>query len=52
MKHTSYGFDVLALVGELRFKHHLTIAEITKELNGRGIATSERNFNRDCTSVI
>ncbi|TBL67336.1 transposase [Paenibacillus thalictri] len=46
MKHTSYGFDVLALVGELRFKHHLTIGEITKELNERGVATSERNSMR------
>jgi len=46
MKHTSYGFDVLALVGELRFKRHLTIAEITEELNGRGVATSERNSMR------
>jgi len=46
MKHTSYGFDVLALVGELRFKHHMTIGEITEELNGRGVATSERNSMR------
>jgi len=46
MKHTSYGFDVLALVGQLRFKHHMTIAEITEELNSRGIATSERNSQR------
>ncbi|HWR07418.1 hypothetical protein [Sporomusa sp.] len=46
MKHTSYGFDVLALVGELRFKQHMTCAEITSELNQRGIATSERNAQR------
>ncbi|QJD81964.1 transposase [Cohnella herbarum] len=46
MKHTSYGFDVLALVGQLRFKHHMTIAEITEELTGRGVATSERNAQR------
>lgn len=46
MKHTSYGFDVLALVGQLRFKHHMTIAEITEELNGRGVTTSERNAQR------
>ncbi|MCI3919087.1 transposase [Paenibacillus sp. TRM 82003] len=46
MKHTSYGFDVLALVGQLRFKHHMTIAEITEELTGRGVATSERNSQR------
>lgn len=46
MKHTSYGFDVLALVGQLRFKHHMTIAEITEELTDRGVATSERNAQR------
>lgn len=46
MKHTSYGFDVLALVGELRFKHHMTRAEIADELNRRGVATSERNAQR------
>jgi hypothetical protein len=46
MKHTSYGFDVLALVGQLRFKHHMTIAEITEELTERGVATSERNSQR------
>jgi hypothetical protein len=46
MKHTSYGFDVLALVGQLRFKQHMTIGEITEELNHRGVATSERNSQR------
>lgn len=46
MKHTSYGFDVLALVGDLRFKQHRTIGEITEALNERGIATSERNSMR------
>jgi hypothetical protein len=46
MKHTSYGFDVLALVGQLRFKHHMTIGEITQELTERGVATSERNAQR------
>ncbi|AKG37515.1 transposase [Paenibacillus durus] len=46
MKHTSYGFDVLALVGELRFKHHYTLAELNEELNQRGVVTSERNCMR------
>jgi len=46
MKHTSYGFDVLALVGQLRFKHHMTIGEITQELRCRGVVTSERNAQR------
>ncbi|MBG9792807.1 transposase, partial [Paenibacillus dendritiformis] len=43
MKHSSYGYDVLALVGELRFKHHLTVKELTEALNERGIKTSERH---------
>lgn len=46
MKHTSYGFDVLALVGQLRFKQHMTIAEITEDLTERGVSTSERNSQR------
>lgn len=46
MKYTSYGFDVLALVGQLRFKQHMTIGEITEELHQRGVTTSERNSQR------
>ncbi|MDF2683605.1 MAG: hypothetical protein K0R47_4795 [Brevibacillus sp.] len=42
MKHSSYGYDVLCLVGELRFKQHRTCKEIADLLNARGIATSER----------
>jgi len=43
MKHSSYSYDVLALVGELRFKHHMTVNELTNALNERGIQTSERH---------
>lgn len=46
MKHSSYGFDVLALVGKLRFKQHMTRQEITDELNTRGITTSDRNAQK------
>lgn len=28
MKYTSYGFDILALVGELRFKRYYTLSEL------------------------
>lgn len=42
MKHSSYGYDVLCLVGELRFKQHRTCKEIAEALNERGIVTSER----------
>lgn len=30
LKHTSYTYDVLALVGEKRFKSHMTLTEISK----------------------
>lgn len=43
MKHSSYGYDVLAWVGELRFKQHRTVKEISDALNERGIPTSERH---------
>lgn len=42
MKHSSYGYDVLCLVGELRFKQHRTCKEIAETLNARGIVTSVR----------
>jgi hypothetical protein len=42
MKHSSYSYDVLCLVGELRFKHHRTCKEIADALNERGVVTSER----------
>lgn len=43
MKHSPYGFYVLCLVGELRFKQHMTRKEIADELNERGVKTSERS---------
>lgn len=43
MKHTTYGMDVIALVGHLRFKEHKTRTEIALELNQRGIKTTDRN---------
>jgi hypothetical protein len=43
MKFTTYGFDVLCLVGELRFKQHMTRQEIADELNSRGVKTTDRN---------
>lgn len=42
MKHSSYGYDVLALVGELRFKQHMTVKELTAALNERGVKICER----------
>jgi hypothetical protein len=43
MKHSSYSYDVLCLIGELRFKKHRTVKEIADALNERGIPTSERH---------
>ncbi len=42
MKHSSYGYDVLCLVGDLRFKQHRTRKEIADALNARGVVTNER----------
>lgn len=46
LKHTSYAYDVLALVGEMRFKRHMTVTEISEALTERGIPTSERHVMR------
>lgn len=43
MKHSSYGYDVICFIGELRFKQHRTAKEIAAALNERGIPTSERH---------
>lgn len=43
MKHSSYSYDVLCLVGDLRFKQHRTVSEIAEALNERGIQVSERH---------
>ena len=37
-----YGLDVIALVGELRYRRHRSVPEIHKELAGRGLAVCER----------
>lgn len=42
LKHLSYGMDVLAEVGFLRFRDHCTRAEIHQALRRRNILISER----------
>lgn len=37
-----FGFDVLALVGRLRYREHRSIPEIHAQLRGRGVSVSER----------
>lgn len=46
MKYVTFGMDVLALVGQLRFKEHKHRGEIAKELLQRGVQTSERNVQK------
>lgn len=46
MKYLTFGMDVLALVGQLRFKEHKTIGEIAHELEQRGVITTERNVQK------
>lgn len=37
-----FGFDVLALVGSLRYREHRSVPEIHAHLVGRGVAVAER----------
>jgi hypothetical protein len=37
-----FGFDVIALVGQLRYRQHRSIPEIATHLSGRGVRVSER----------
>jgi len=46
MKHITYGMDVLAYVGELRFKEHKTRKEIMEILNTEGVSVSERHVQK------
>lgn len=46
IKHITYGTDVLAFVGELRFKEHKTRKEIMDILNDHGVVVSERHVQK------
>ena len=46
LKHITYGIDVIAYVGELRFKEHKTRKEIMDILNAQGIIVSERHVQK------
>lgn len=46
LKHITYGIDVLAYVGELRFKEHKTRKEIMDILNNQGVVVSERHVQK------
>jgi len=42
LPHGEFGFDVIALVGQLRYAQHRSIPEIHQELRARGVAIAER----------
>jgi hypothetical protein len=42
LPHGEFGFDVLALVGQLRYAQHRSIPEIHQELRLRGVEIAER----------
>lgn len=42
LPHHEFGFDVIALVGRLRYREHRSIPEIHTQLVGRGLAIAER----------
>jgi len=46
VKYITYGMDVIAYVGELRFKEHKTRKEIMDILNRRGVVVSERHVQK------
>jgi hypothetical protein len=42
LPHGEFGFDIIALVGALRFGEHRSVPEIHQELVRRGVAVAER----------
>lgn len=43
LPHGEFGFDVIALVGQLRYGQHRSIPEIHQELRTRGVVIAERS---------
>ncbi|HLW03587.1 MAG TPA: transposase [Ktedonobacterales bacterium] len=42
LPHGEFGFDVIALVGQLRYAQHRSLPEIYQELHTRGVVIAER----------
>ena len=42
LPHGEFGLDVIALVGELRFREHRSVPEVHRELERRGLVVAER----------
>ena len=42
--HSSYGLDVLALIGALRCREHQSVAQIHAQVRARGVSIGERNM--------
>jgi hypothetical protein len=46
LPHSTYGLDVLAFIGWQHEHEHRQLAEIQRELNGRGVLVNERNVGK------
>jgi hypothetical protein len=42
LPHGEFGLDVIALVGQLRYREHRSVPEIHEELERRGVVLAER----------
>jgi hypothetical protein len=42
LPHGEFGLDVIALVGQLRYREHRSVSEIHQELGRRGVVLAER----------
>jgi hypothetical protein len=42
LPHGEFGFDVIALIGQLRYGQHRSIPEMYQDLRGRGLTIAER----------
>ena len=42
LPHGEFGLDVIALVGQLRYREHRSVPEIHQELGRRGVVLAER----------
>lgn len=44
LPHYSYGLDVLALIGALRYREHQSVPPIHAQVRARGVSIGERNI--------
>ena len=51
LPHGEFGFDVIALVGQLRYTQHRSIPEIYQGLRTRGVVIAERTVTNPAFAV-